>query len=330
MSCLNVTPAPVIRTYLDICKDVPPMPTLGIGKTEVGEQFRGVVFAAVGTFSGTVEFRGGVAVNIQQPVLHKMALSMGASFFKNVSNVVHPESNGFFCIVPSQQTLESLLAALGSGTNKRFEDSTKGPWQYVLPDFLVESYTQQTLLDPEPFLLHTTRVLKKRKFVLISRLLSRQQSPETNNYISAISAYRKNKKRKNDLDAVPTTGFKKRLRGVLVSRSNMASSKPPHAIAFNRFRRELFDKENQAIKLQRAQLWTDRRESGDAETTRKSEVYQIRQMLPMKKMHQLNMLASIRWSNMTRIQKDAYLPTTLSPQPETQHNQHSKRSAQRK
>ena len=301
---IYINPPPK-KTYLEICREVPSRAALEIGKTNA--PFRGIVMCAAGLFSADVTYEN-KNVSLTHTILQKMIVSMGGSFYTKVlSQGMDVESHGYFCVVPSQEILEKLVSQCGTRANIKFENCTMGPWKYVTHAFVTESYKNQRLiipklLDPKR---NTTKIFRKRKHVNMSRLLSRQEKlfESAKHTISAISAYKKNKKEKQDIAG---TKQKKRRTSRLDTTGSRVFYNSKNA-SFRGFRQSLFAKEKKETQTQRnACMNDDMTRSSGAEMTFREKHITVRQIFPMKSTHELNRLASSKWSIMSKAEQDKY------------------------
>ena len=169
----EILPTDRVPTYLEICRDMQPLPTLNIMKTTPKEQLRGMVFATLAGFTGTVDFDRNPVHKVTKTVLHKITLTMGGTFCVDMAKmVIMHQHEGYFCLVASQDILDKLK----NTTHKGFAGSQTGPWRYVNHEFLLQCYKSQTVVDPTPYLwkdlTSKNRLLKQNKHV--SHLLALQ------------------------------------------------------------------------------------------------------------------------------------------------------------
>ena len=197
----EILPTDQTETYLEICRQMQPLPTLKIGKNTPKEQLQGTIFATVSGFTGAVDFDRNPAHKVTKKVLHKMTLSMGGTFCVDMAKmVIMHQHEGYFCLVASQNILNNLKKK----THRGFAASQTGPWRYVNHEFLLQCYKTQTLVDPTPYMWEdptwNNRLLSQNKHV--SHLFALQsQKPDattTGNEIvrrTVLAAFKRNSAR---------------------------------------------------------------------------------------------------------------------------------------
>ena len=325
------------RTYLDITREPIGAPVFVAGVKTKGEQLRGLVFAALGGFPGEkVEFNGSSMETLTQLTLRKMIVSMGGTWYGALQKVVSNPLliSSYYCVVANQTTLTNLATKIGSKLepNKGLDECVKGPWKFIKVKFILDCY--KILPDPitracevphpNTYLLTmtTTKIILKRQFCAISKLLSNQEKSVPGvclKSVSALSALKRNKrepKEKPKRNNEKKTRKKRNIRRTSVTTTAQPSvtttaqpsvTTTARLTAYNNFRKEFSRKANERIKEQRIELASSRSSSGATLPTKAKEIKCIAELLPLIKTTALNRMASNEWREKNTQQRASYL-----------------------
>ena len=334
--CRCVGPITHSRTYLDVTREKVPTPIFVPGVKPKGEQLKGLVIGILGNCTAklkqkgkqkgeweTVNFNGNYE-KLTQITLRKLVVSLGGMWYDNLQKIVMTPTSGYFCIVRNQVTLDYMATKIGTlESTKSFEETIRGPWKFKSYNFILDCYNNSmckpdsnTSEVPDPFKyslsLNTrfTRILK-RQHSEISTLLSNQQNGATGcKTVSAISAYKKHKREQEEKTKKIKKKLKKRT-ALKISTDLTSRSQSTSQLAYNKFRKEISQTENETIREQRIQLESERSSAGLVLPTKEKESAFISKRYPLKNTCYLNQIASTKWRNLTKEERVAYYTKTL-------------------
>ena len=189
-------------------------------------------------------------------IIHKIVLKMGGTFVSSLeTTVIMHEGPAYFCVVGSQEILESLKAGTPKA-HKGIAASLKGPWRYISKEFIVDCHDSQTLLDPNKYLwsdptYDERKSLRANKHT--SNLLRRQQRPKDApalKYRTVMAAYKRNRTLQSGIEKKKCTKEKMFERWVDFTQPILSSAR----IRYNRFRRQYIAERQAEIEVLRKEL----------------------------------------------------------------------------
>ena len=194
--------------YLAIVRTPVGIPQLAVGNKTPGKQLRGMRFVFIGDFDKikhpTAKTAAGKEKAMTMKGFTEIVTSMGGrACSENQFNTMSEYSQlpaQSYCVL--QNTVLFDLYRLHGSEHKSVSDkfviSTRGVWQYIHANYLIEAFRKQECLDPTPFIFIVDQTgFVKTKAANESRHLQRQRAaPDVGNpeLLLARSAYCKTRR----------------------------------------------------------------------------------------------------------------------------------------